>query len=303
MFYKKKPRVLLLIDKPNWAFDNCASGFIPYLEKDFDIQRVYVIDKPNLDDYRFDLLHVFFYAEDYYSDFNLRGAKIIKEISSHRWEDTPPYGPKTPEEVNTTYLHDAAGVICVSKTLNNLFNKINSYTYFVPNGFDSSKFYKKTNRTGSLKLGWAGNINDEVKGFKDIIEPALKGKYQIEIAPGNVDHSKMNDFFNSIDVLIVGSRNEGEPIPLFESMATGCFPVSTNVGIAPELIENYKNGIILENRTREDLLDSVDWCNKNLNYIRSMQEYNSRELLKTRNWELCSPYLKYVYKKTLELNK
>lgn len=300
MFHKSKPKILLLIDRKNWAFDNCASGFIQYLSNNFDINRAYVADSPDLNKYRFDLLHVFFYAEDYYKKFDLKGAKVIKEISSHRWEDTPPYGPKTPEEVEQSYLYDADGVICVSKRLYNTFNKVNPRTYFVPNGFDSKKFFRKVDRTGSLKIGWAGNINDEVKGFKDIIEPALKDKYELIIAPGNVDHSQMNDFYNNIDVLIIGSKNEGEPIPLFESMATGCFPISTNVGIATELIESYVNGIILNKRTQEDLLNAVNWCNDNLNYVRSMQEYNSRELLKLRNWEICSTYLEYAYKNTLE---
>lgn len=300
MFRKSKPNILLLIDRPNWAFDNCASGFIPYLSSNYNIKRAYVVDKPNLNNYRFDLIHIFFYAEDYYRNFDLKGAKIIKEISSHRWEDTPPYGPKTPEQVDHSYLYDADGAICVTKRLYNTFNKVNQRTYFVPNGFDSKKFFKKTERVGTLRIGWAGNINDEVKGFKDLIEPALKDKYELVIAPGNVDHAEMNDFYNSVDVLIVGSRNEGEPIPLFESMATGCFPVTTNVGITSELIENYTNGIILNNRTQEDLLGAIDWCNKNLSYIRSMQDYNSREILKLRNWQICSAYLDYAYKITLE---
>lgn len=296
---RKKPKILLLIDKPNWAFDNCASGFIPYITDDFEVERVYVVNNPNLNKYKFDLIHVFFYAEEYYKNFDLKGAKIVKEISSHRWEDTPPYGPKSPKEVNTDYLNDADGVITVSKLLYGIFNEVSDKVFFVPNGFDSKKFFKIKDRTGPLKLGWAGNIADEVKGFKDIIDPALRGKYKINMAPGNVGHSEMNKFYNDIDVLLVGSRNEGEPIPLFESMATGCFPVSTDVGIARELIENYKNGIILNNRTQEDFLNAIVWCEKNLEHIRSMQEYNTRELLRFRNWEVCSGYLKHAYNSVL----
>lgn len=301
MFYKNKPKVLLLIDKPNWAFDICADGFIPYLSKYYDIKRVYVTDKPNLNNYKFDLLHVFFYAENYYKNFDLKGAKLIKEISSHRWEDTPPYGPKSVEEVNKAYLSDADGIITVSKKLYNIFNKINNSVYFVPNGYDTNKFYRQGTPTGELTFGWAGNINDQVKGFRDLIQPATDNKYKLNIAPGNMVHEEMNNFYKDIDVLLIGSRNEGEPIPLIESMAAGCFPISTDVGISRELIENYVNGIILPERNLHELRAALDWCSNNIESIRKLRTYNSVELLKLRNWDICSSYLKYAYESTLNL--
>lgn len=288
-----------MVDVPDWAFDNCAKGFIPYLRKDFDFEIVYSELKPDLNRYDFDLLHIFFYADDYYKNFDLKGAKVIKEISSHRWEDTPPIGPKSPREVKEVYLNDADSVITVSKRLYNIFNEVSNNIFFVPNGYDTSKFFRMGNINGGLKLGWAGRISDPIKGYQDIIEPAIRNKFEIKLAPGNVTHTEMNKFYNSIDVLLVGSKNEGEPIPLFESMATGCFPVSTDVGIVPELIQNYNNGIILEQRTVEDLQSALNWCNRNLNYVRNKRKFIADETKKSRNWTICSSYLKYTYNQTL----
>lgn len=298
MFNKKKKTILLLIDKPGWAFDNCASGFIPYLEDDFNIDIAYVIQKPDLDKKKYDLIHIFFYGEDYYKNFRLNDCKIIKEISSHRWEDTPPYGPRTPREVYNDYLFDSDGIICVSKRLYNHFSDLDKNVFFVPNGVDLELFKPKKILTGPLTFGWAGNPKDPVKGLNDYIIPALNHKVDLSIAE-NIPHRDMNSFYDKIDVLIIGSKHEGEPIPLLEAMANGCFPITTDVGIANELITNYKNGIILEERSIKSLSKAINWCNQNAEFLRSMQTYNSNEISKSRDWAICSSYLKFAYRRTL----
>ena len=294
----KKKNVLLLIDKPDWAFDNCAKGFVPYLAPEFNIDIQYVSQNPNLGIKKYDLIHVFFYAEDYYKQFNLKGCKIIKEISSHRWEDTPPFGPRTPKDVYSDYLSDADGVICVSERLYFIFNKYSRDTYFVPNGVDFELFKPKHRLSGELRFGWAGNPNDKVKGLNDFILPAIQKRVEILIAQ-NIKHELMNEFYDKIDILLIGSKNEGEPIPLLESMANGCFPITTDVGISGELIENYKNGIILKRRDKKELINAIDWCNNNIDHVREMQEYNTNEIRKRRDWSICSQYLKMAYNRTL----
>lgn len=298
---KKKPQILLLVDKPNWAFDNCTKGFMPVLNNQFSFTKVFVSENPILSNYKFDAIHIFFFGEDLYKKYNLGKAKIIKEVSSHRWEDTHPYGPKTPLEAYEEYLSDADGVICVSRKLYNIFNKLHRNCFLVPNGYNQNIFKAKKVREGELVLGWAGNSSDPVKGLSDFILPSIKDKYQIKIAPGNLSHQDMNEFYDTIDILLIGSRNEGEPIPLIESMANGVFPISTNVGIVPELIDNYVNGIILSKRNSRELIKAIEWCNLNKEYIRKMQAYNSQEIKKLRNWHICSAYLSHCYRSVLNI--
>ena len=56
----------------------------------------------------------------------------------------------------------------------------------------------------------------------------------------------MARFYNSIDVICVASTAEGDPLPLVEGMACGCFPVCVDVGIVPELVQSGVNGLIVD---------------------------------------------------------
>ena len=56
----------------------------------------------------------------------------------------------------------------------------------------------------------------------------------------------MVDFYQKLDVYICTSRTEGGPHPLLEASSCGIPVISTKVGIAPNLIENNKNGILID---------------------------------------------------------
>ena len=119
----------------------------------------------------------------------------------------------------------------------------------------------------------------------DLIKPICEGLYEVQIAPGNLVHSGMNDFYNGLDVLIISSKHEGEPLTLIEAMAAGCFPVCVNVGIVPELITHKVNGFIVEERSPQGFLDAFKWCESNLDFVRKTGIKNSMEIRKIRSWE------------------
>ena len=53
---------------------------------------------------------------------------------------------------------------------------------------------------------------------------------------GNVEHEKMIDFMNVMDVLILPSLNEGLPLVTVEALSCGCHVVGSKVGGIPESI-------------------------------------------------------------------
>ena len=291
----KKPDILLLIDKPNWAFDHSAKRIAEELKDDFNFHFAYVVNEPKLDPAKYDLIYVFFWGENYYKKFGFKKEQIIKELSSHRWEDNSAYGPCTPKEMVDKYLSDAGSVICTSFRLLNSIKELHPHTFHTPNGFDHQRFYKKKDRQAELVVGWAGNIKDSVKGFNEIVKPSCDGKFKLLSAPGNLSHRQMNDFYNQLDVFVVSSKNEGEPLTLVESMAAGCFPVSTDVGIAFELIQNGYNGIILKERSIEELQKALLWCKNNIEYVRKLGEENSKRMLREREWNLTAQFFKYAF--------
>ena len=62
----------------------------------------------------------------------------------------------------------------------------------------------------------------------------------------NLSAPEMVDFYNSIDCYVCVSESEGQHLPLLEAGACGLPRISTDVGIASELIEPGKNGLIVE---------------------------------------------------------
>jgi glycosyltransferase involved in cell wall biosynthesis len=300
---EKKKRILLLVDKRNWAFDICAREYTKYLSNEFYFDIKYEAENPLLIPFFYDLIHIFWWGETYYRRFLWPRRKILKEVSSHRWEDDPRYGPCTPEEMVRRYLHDASTVLCTSERLYLKTKPFFPHTFLVNNGYAPEKFHFNRERRGEqLTMCWAGNINDPVKGIRDILIPAAGDEFAVDIAL-NMKHEDLCDFYNAHDVFLVGSKHEASPLPLMEAMACGCFPVCTNVGIVPELVIHKKNGYIVENRGIEDFKEAFRWCRDNLRLVREAGRENSRIVYEKRRWEICAESFRIVYRAALEKNQ
>lgn len=298
----RKPRILLLVDYQGWAFDNSARSIVKNLSGDFQFEIRYVKDnpRPKLDPSRYDLVHVFFWGEKYHTKYNFSSSRIIKEISSHRYEDDERFGPCTAPEMAERFLGDAETVCVTSQRLSSIFSPIRKRCYWTPNGVDTTIFSRVSERFGELVFGWAGNAQDPVKGLHDILLPACGGEVDLQLAPGNVAREKMNDFYNGLDVFLVGSKHEGEPLTLLEAMAAGCFPICSDVGIAREVIEDGVNGIVVASRTAEAFRTAIDWCRNHPEIVRKLGKINAGRMIESRGWDKAIPYFERLYRETLE---
>ena len=64
-------------------------------------------------------------------------------------------------------------------------------------------------------------------------------------------------YFWALDLYIIASRDEGGPMALLESMASGVPLVSTRVGMCADLIEEGKNGLLVEVEDVQGLAESA----------------------------------------------
>jgi hypothetical protein len=295
-----KPRILLLIDKPGWAFDICASEYTKYLSDEFAFEKKFLEGtRPGLIPFTHDLLHVFWWGERYYKRFMWPRNKILKEVSSHRWEDDPRYGPCTPEEMTVKYLSDAGTVLCTSRRLFDAISPHVPRICLANNGYSPDLFHVTEERRGrKMTMCWVGNVEDSVKGIKDILVPAAGDSWPIDIA-SNMKHSDLCEFYNRHDVFLVASRHEASPLPLMEAMACGCFPVCTDVGIVPELVAHKVNGYIVRERSVEAFREAFAWCADNLEFVRSAGKTNSALVYERRRWEVCAESFRAAYRKAL----
>ncbi|MGB3399453.1 MAG: methyltransferase domain-containing protein [Candidatus Deferrimicrobiaceae bacterium] len=282
-----KPRLLLLCDRRGWAFDTTARSLASCLAAEFSIDIRYVAEEPVLDLEAFDLVYIFFWGERYHRKFLSDPDRIVKVVSSHRWEAEERFGRHAPEEAVERYMHDAGTLVTTSLRLYRSFQRCHPRVFHCPNGVDSALFRMERDRSGSMRVGWAGNIEDRQKGVEEILLPACDGRFDLSLARGDIPVERMGEFYNSLDVFCVASVAEGEPLTLLEAMACGCFPVCTDVGVVPELVESGKNGLIVE-RTPEAFREALAWCREHLGQVREAGRRNAALLRERRSWEAVS---------------
>lgn len=112
------------------------------------------------------------------------------------------------------------------------------------------------------------------------------------------DYSEMADFYNCLDLYLVTSREEGGPEAIMESMATGVPLVSTCVGMAPDLIRNKENGLLVGVDDIEGLAKSAKAIIGN-NDLRSSLIKNGLETVKNYDWDIIAEKYALIYKKVL----
>jgi glycosyltransferase involved in cell wall biosynthesis len=295
---RARPRILLLADRPGWAFDVAAKAVARQLAHKYEFRISYVLRQPSLELWPFDAVHVFWWGETYHHRAGVEPSRVIKEIASYRWALEERYGCLTPEEAARTYLADARTLTTVSKRLQQTFAPHRD-VLFVPNGYDPAVFHDRGARSGALRIGWAGNAADPCKGLEDILKPALTDGLELRIAGGGVRHRDMAEFYNSVDVLCVASTAEGEPLTLLEAMACGCYPVAVDVGMVPELVRHQENGLIVERRV-DAFREAFSWCRDHVGLIRDAGRENSVLCRETRTWESVAEFWDRAFQTALD---
>jgi len=287
---KHLPRVLLLADIPGWAYDFTARSLAYHLADRFVVDIAYASDGARLDPKRYDLLYVFYWADRTPTEFGFKASQIIREVASYRWATSAWYGRLTPEQFVHRFLGDCAIVTTPARFLEELISPYHPDVFLLPKGFEPGLFSDRESREGPLRIGWVGNPDDDSKGLRDILMPATDGRFHFSHSPGTWNRSRgawsrarVGAFYNTIDVIAVASRSEGQPLSLIEGMASGCFPVAVRTGIVPEVVRSGFNGLIVQ-RSVPAFREAFEWCESNLSLVRRAGEFNSRLMQESRTW-------------------
>ena len=279
-----RPKVWLLADKRGWAYDREAQAMARHLAPEFECRIAYVQEQPDLSAWDFDLVWVFFWGETWHQKFVTDNRRVIKMIGSHRWQNERAYGPLDPHAFAEQHLSDAARCAAISERLRTLVQTVRACD-LAPQGIDATAFAPSANEpVGAMRVGWAGNRNDACKGLDDVLAPACAGRFDLRIAGGDLDPSAMAAFYRDLDVLCVASSAEGGPLPLLEALACGAFVVTTDVGIAREVVRHGDNGLVVA-RDPAAFRAALHWCEHNLAFVRSRRIQRARGIAAVRDWE------------------
>lgn len=113
------------------------------------------------------------------------------------------------------------------------------------------------------------------------------------------DHRELVECYRALDLYLITSREEGGPMALMESMASGVPVVSTAVGMAPDLIRDGVTGAIADSENVEQL------CHKSLGLLLAKDgaaplRARAREAVAACDWRIVAhDHLEKVYRPLL----
>jgi glycosyltransferase involved in cell wall biosynthesis len=295
----KKPKILLVADRPNWAWDRKSLAIKKNLGSSFDFDIAYSDNKKiKLDEYSAVLMYwynqylqnfqelenfggsVFVGISSFFEVSNSRQQNLIKEISE--------------KENHKVFVHNKALFDKFKNSIQNLS--------LCPNGVDTDEFqnFKKIKPDKQkLTIGFVGNsASGGRKGINDIIIPAIKEIDGVEIKmldPKKNKITKLNDmadFYNSIDCYVCASDNEGTPNPCLEAASCGRPLITTRVGNMPELVKDYENSLFCE-RSIESVREKILFYRDNRDELINHGNKIQKEILENWCWsKQCLNYKK-----------
>jgi glycosyltransferase involved in cell wall biosynthesis len=114
-------------------------------------------------------------------------------------------------------------------------------------------------------------------------------------APGLIPDRELRKLYNTLDIYISPSRDEGGPAGALESMASGVPLVSTRTGMPVDMIENGKNGFLVDVEDVDGLVNCTTELINNPSFRQRLAD-NALETIQKYNWPILSKrYVSELY--------
>lgn len=229
--------------------------------------------------------------------------------------------------ITEAFLKYSKAYTVSSKKLKDIYDNLNidkKPEMEITDGVDLEKFVPKNLERFSnienrvINIGWVGNSkfedsqkDDDLKGVRKIIIPAIEELkqegYKIERKfadrnEGYIPHDKMPDYYNSIDLYVCASKEEGTPNPVLESMACGVPVISTDVGIVSEAFGEKQKEYIIEERTKEALKEKIVKLLENKEQFKTLSDENLKQI-KNWSWNIKCKQFREFFKENMKNDK
>ncbi len=222
----------------------------------------------------------------------------------------------------------AAGVVTNSEDLKNLALKTDPKREInvIPNGIDIQKFYpfpeklpnknlkiicvsRLTRRKGlnylleafSQLVGKYPNLVLEIVGEGEAREELEKQARSLNLGSrinfkGLVPHGELPRVYNSADLFVLPSLNEGMSNTLLEALASGLPIIATKTGGSEELVKEGKNGFVVAMKNSGDLANKIERLIQNKE-LREEMGRESRKKAEAMSWEEVTKKYLVIFKK------
>jgi glycosyltransferase involved in cell wall biosynthesis len=303
--------IALVVDKRNWALDNIARHIKDGIERkhpvavdiifieDFASEASFVNE---IGKRRYDIVHFMWrrYLVDIFQCFVSTGrrarlerflasAAISFTVCDHLYAE--------PEQLLAdSHIYQLVdGYACVSRMLHDFY----STQLLLPQ--PSGILHDRTGLIAALttrartpaadrtlRVVWAGNsawgqwlgLNDP-KGIR-IVQAAL-GKARMaghsieytefDSSKGQVASERIGEALLAADVLLCASETESTPLPVLEAMAAGCAVITTDVGVAREVLPAQQEPLIV-GRNADAFAEALGRCAEDIEWTRRLGGHN-----------------------------
>ncbi|WAA08596.1 glycosyltransferase [Fervidibacillus albus] len=289
---KSVRKILLVPDVPGWAFDHHARDMMAMTSNRVQLDLKYQNQVKMEDINRYDIIYpmaVIMAHSLYHKGIPLN--KLAAGITSERQFRFFLNKNHQFTDKFSTFFKGLRAVNTASDEF------VERYSHYRPIhktrvGVNTHLFKPTTHRKENdhFTIGWVGSSKEnELKGYK-IVEKALTGlPVNLEIRTKTdhfVSRKEMIKFYQRLDCFICASRSEHIPLPVLEAASCGVPIISTKVGIVPELIHSYKNGIIVD-RNPSAFRKAVQFLMHN-HEERKRMAHRIRETIENNwSWEVC----------------
>ncbi|MDQ0476577.1 glycosyltransferase [Chryseobacterium sp. MDT2-18] len=168
-------------------------------------------------------------------------------------------------------------------------NLIRAYQEYTENlefalGIYKEEFFGRTKiKSEEFTLGWTGNPHRVVKGFFEVIEPAVKkvletGRKVRLKTSFNASYEEMIEFYNDVDLAVIASSGDGAPTMFCEASLSDIPSVSTFIGLPSMVIQDKVNGLFI-NRDIDEMANAIIYLYDNRDILEGFSKRIKKDYL------------------------
>ncbi len=192
------------------------------------------------------------------------------------------------KEFFNQYLRSYTGVIVGSSGLYNDYKHLTDHITFA-NGIYLQDDFAENKNIGDrdyLTIGWTGNPNRPMKGFREVIEPAVEevnktGRAVVLKTTFSGPYHDLLSFYTDVDLIAIASDADTGPSLFAEASLSKVPAISTKIGFPKMVVVDGKNGLLI-NRDINEMKNAI------------IRLYDDRALLKSFSEKIKQDYLKVL---------
>lgn len=282
LFFSQNKKIQFIHSSGNYSYPKFTKAFVTPFNA--ETKKVEILN--------FDYVISMAYFFQYSSEIPFKGRKNLVGIFNDCFPHLgPEYDIKTKTDVNSLsraaffekYLKSYDFLLLANDNLIRAYRDYTENIEFALGIYKEECFGQTKIKSEVFTLGWTGNPHRIVKGFFEVIEPAVKKVLEtgrkIRLKTSfNASYEEMIEFYNDVDLAVIASSGDGAPTMFCEASLSDIPSISTFIGLPSMVIQDGINGLFI-NRDIDEMADAIIYLNDNPNVLESFSKRIKKDYL------------------------